>query len=62
MNQYDVKVTIAIVTGVIAFFIMVAAITIGSFVTNTAAQTACIDAGGSWTTSAGTVGKSCILP
>jgi hypothetical protein len=57
----EVKIAIAIVAGVIAFFIMVASITIASFVTNTAAQQACIEANGSWTTSAGMVGKSCIL-
>jgi hypothetical protein len=61
MNEHDVKVTVAIVIAVVAFFIAVAAITIGSFVTNTAAQKACIEASGSWTTSAGMTGKSCII-
>lgn len=62
MDSHDKWVVSAIVVGIIAVCVMIATITISSFVTNSGVQEACIDAGGSWTTSAGVVGKSCILP
>jgi hypothetical protein len=61
MDQHDKWVVTALVTAAIAFFIMVATITIGSFVTNSNVQKACIEANGSWTTSPGNQGKSCLL-
>lgn len=61
MDQHDKWVVTAFVVGVIAVCIMIATITVASFVTNSSTQQACIDAGGSWTTSAGTVGKSCLI-
>jgi hypothetical protein len=61
MDEHDKWVVSGTVIGIVAFFIMIATITVSSFVTNSNTQKACIGSGGSWTVSAGGTGKSCII-
>lgn len=60
-DKRDRLIAITVAVCVIAFCTMVATIAVSSLKTNTEAQVACIDARGSWTTSPGNVGKSCLF-